>query len=54
MSFFDLIHPDYEHNFYLSTNVLEIKCFMWCYVVVVSSFQLTNAFSETGYPAFYR
>ena len=25
-----------------------------CFVVVVSSFQLLNAFSETGYPAFYQ
>ena len=25
-----------------------------CFVVVVSSFQSMNAFSETGYPAFYR
>ena len=25
-----------------------------CFVMVVGSFQLKNAFSETGYPAFYR
>ena len=27
---------------------------LWCFVLVVSSFQLLNAFSKTGYPAFYR
>ena len=26
----------------------------YCFVMVVSSFQLKNAFNETGYPAFYR
>ena len=25
-----------------------------CFVMVVGSFQLKNAFSETGYPAFYQ
>ena len=29
-------------------------CDTFCFVVVVGSFQLMNAFSETGYPAFYR
>ena len=26
----------------------------YCFIVVVSSFQLLNAFSETGYPTFYQ
>ena len=36
----------------------ERSLFDWhvysCFVMVVGSFQLKNAFSETGYPAFYR
>ena len=26
----------------------------YCFVMVMGSFQLKNAFSETGYPAFYQ
>ena len=33
-----------------SDNLSESDCF----VMVVGSFQLKNAFSETGYPAFYQ
>ena len=41
-----------------SSNVIHFlikgHSLKYCFVVMVSSFQLTNAFSETGYPAFYQ
>ena len=36
---------------YCNEHIYEEK---FCFVMVVGSFQLKNAFSETGYPAFYR
>ena len=32
---------------------LDTATLKYCFVMVVGSFQLKNAFSETGYPAFY-
>ena len=32
----------------------KINMSIYCFVTVVGSFLLKNAFSETGYPAFYR